>query len=382
MRVLAFITAAVFGVAGGACSGLLGIEDPTPDFGPDGRTLVAISIEPDPLSLPVGATQQLTATGMFDDGSMGDITAQTEFSVESGAAITVTPMGLAKGVAEGAATVSAKLGRISGSLGAQVLPAAPDHLVFGIGDFRIAQLQRVRLHAFAVLTDGMMQDATANATYETDNPAVAVVSAPGQVDGGSQAGMATISARLGAARAGTVKATVMAKQCRPVINEFQAGGATGSDEWVEILNPCTGAVDVAGWTLVYRAATTTGATDTNLMMTLTGQMAPGEIRLYAGQDYAGANDGKWTTGGSGGIMQANNGGIALRMGPQNTGPIADALAYGTVTGGHPFIEANALPAMMNGKSAQRLPFDGRDGDDGAADFMQVQTASPRAPNAP
>jgi hypothetical protein len=32
--------------------------------------------------------------------------------------------------------------------------------------------------------------------------------------------------------------------------------------------------------------------------------------------------------------------------------------------------------------AAGLPFDGRDDDNGAADFMQVQTGSPRAPNAP
>jgi hypothetical protein len=38
--------------------------------------------------------------------------------------------------------------------------------------------------------------------------------------------------------------------------------------------------------------------------------------------------------------------------------------------------------MANGRPAQRLPFDGRDDDNGAADFMQVQTGSPRAPNAP
>jgi hypothetical protein len=134
---------------------------------------------------------------------------------------------------------------VSGNTLAQVGPAVPDHLVFGIGDFRIAQLQRARIHAFAVLTDGTMQDATANATYGTDTPAVAVVSAPGQVVGGSQAGTAPSSASLGAARAGTVTVTVAPKACRPVINEFQTGSAaSGSDEWIELLNPCTTAIDI------------------------------------------------------------------------------------------------------------------------------------------
>jgi hypothetical protein len=383
VRVLTIMTAAVCGIAGGACSSLLGIDDPKPDFGGDGgpRTLVSIAIGPDPLSLPAGSCQQLTATGMFDDGSSEDITAQTDFSVEAGAATTVTRTGLARALSEGTSTVNAKLGQVSGSASAQVGAASPDHLVFGVGDFQLAQLQRARLHVFKVLDGGAMQDATANATYHTDAPAIATAPAPGQIDGGSQAGTATISVCLGGAREGTVKVTVAAKQCRPVINEFQTGGAvSAANEWVEILNPCTAAVDVTGWTLVYRGATVIGATDSTLMATLAGQLAPGEIRLYAGVGYIGTSDDTWQ--GATGLMGQASGAIALRMGPKDVGPIADAVAYGTVTAGHPFIEGAALPAMANDRPAQRQPFDGRDNDNGAADFVQVPTGSPRAPNAP
>lgn len=383
MRVLALVTAAACAIAGGACSNLLGIDDPTPDFGGDGgpRTLVSISIGPEPLMLPLGVSQQLTATGTFSDGSSDDITAQAEFSVEEGATITVTATGLARAVAEGPTTLGVKLGRIAGNATARVGPAVPDRLAFSIGDFKLAQLQRVRFHALAVLTDDTTQDATANATYSSDAPAIANVSVPGAVDGGSQAGMATISASLGPARPGTVRATVTAKTCRPVINELQAHGATSpSDEWIEILNPCTIAVNVDGWTLVYRGPNTTGTLDSLLMMTLAGQLAPGEIKLFAGQDFPGTSDGVWP--GSGGIMGQSNGAVALRMGPRDTGPIGDAITYGTVAAGHPFTEATSLPAMTNGRSAQRLPFDGRDDDDGSTDFMQVATPSPRAPNVP
>lgn len=384
MRVLTIMTAAVCGIAGGACSNLLGIDDPKPDFGGDGgpRTLVSIAIGPTPLALPVGACQPLTATGTFDDGSSEDITDQAEFSLEAGAAATVTPAGLARALAEGTSTVTAKLGQISGSATAQVGPTIQDHLVFSIGDFQLAQLQRARLRVSTVLAGGTMQDSTATATYHTDNPEVAAATAPGQIDGGSQEGTATITACLGAAaREGTVTVTVDPRPCRPVINELQAGGATGSDEWIEILNPCTTAVDVNGWTLVYRAANNVGTTDTGLMIALAGQLAPGDIRLYAGEDYAGPNDGKWA-GGSGGIMQQTSAAVALRMGPQDTGMIADAVAYGTVTTGHPFIEGVALAPMMNGRSAQRRPFDGRDSNNGMADFVQGPPGTPRAPNVP
>lgn len=385
MRVLALLATAVAAVAalgGTGCSLVLGIEDPTADFGDDTgpRTLISISIAPDPLQIPLGATQQLSATGHFDDGSDGDVTAQTQFAVKSGSTITVTPGGLAMALVEGPSTVTATIGRVTGETVATVGAAAPDHLVWGIPEVRIAQLQSVKLHAFVVLTDGTMQDATANATYSSDTPAVAIVSAPGQIDAGSASGTAMISATIGGARAGTLKVTVRNKTCRPLINEFQTAGATGADEWVEILNPCTTSIDVAGWTLVYRAAAANTGPDTDLLMTLTGAMAPGEIRLFAGQGFGGANDGKWA--GATGLMQANNGGVALRSGPVNAGAIVDAVAYGSVSAGHPFVEANATPAMAAGRSAQRLPFDGRDDDDGAADFMLLTTTTPRAPNAP
>jgi hypothetical protein len=378
VRVLALLVAAICGTG---CSLVLGIDDPTPDFGDDTgpRTLVSISIAPDPLVLPLGGMQQISAVGHFDDGSAGDITAQTEFAVASGSTITVTPAGLAKAIAEGPSTVTATLGRVTGQATGTVGAAAPDHVVFSLTEVRIAQLQSMRLHALVVLTDGMMQDATANATYASDTPAVAVVPAPGQIDAGSQAGMATISATIGGARAGTMKVTVTPKTCRPLINEFQTGSAaSGADEWVEIINPCTAAVDVTGWTLVYRAMGATAGPDTNLLMSLTGSIPPGELRLFAGQDFGGANDGKWA--GATGLMKQDSGAIALRSGPQSTGPIVDSVAYGAVSAGHPFVEANPTGTMVNGRSAQRLPFDGRDDDDGAADFVIVTAPSPRARN--
>lgn len=255
-----------------------------------------------------------------------------------------------------------------------------DRLMLSLTDVRIAQLQRVRIRVTVVHNDGTMEDATANATLESDNQAIATSPGPGQVDGGLQDGMATITAKASRARSATLKVTVTTKQCRPLINELQTGGTTSADEWVEIVNPCTSAIDVTDWSLVYRGAAVTGTTDSNLMMTLAGALAPGQILLYAGVDYAGTNDGKWTL--SSGIMGQNSGAIALRMGPKDTGPIADAVAYGTVTAGNPFIENAAAATMVNGRPAQRQPFDGRDDDDNSMDFVQVTTGTPRAPNAP
>lgn len=266
-----------------------------------------------------------------------------------------------------------------------------DHLAFSLGDIRVAQDQVVHLHVLHVHVDGTSEDVTASADYRTSDNAVASVD-PGAIRAHGQPGSATITATLGPAAPATMTVGVTSFVCHPVINELQTGDTSGSstaaaDEWVEIYNPCSVAQDVTGWTLVYRAANATTGADTNLMATLAGTMAPGDYRLYAGIGFTGTPDGPpWTN--PSGIMQQTNGAVGLRSGVMTTGPLVDAVAYGTVSAGHPFIETNPTPPMANGRSASRLPFDGKDdGDathdgDGAADFLIVQTPTPRAPNAP
>jgi len=257
-----------------------------------------------------------------------------------------------------------------------------DRLVFSSTDFKISQLQTVRLHVLHVQFDGTMDDVTADATCTSENDTIAAIGGPGVVIGGTQAGTVTIKASLGTAIPAVAKATVTANPCHPVINEVVTGGASGgADEWVEVYNPCTNAVDVTSWTLVYRAAgTISGVPDSNLMVTLTGQMLPGELRLYAGSSYTGTSDGTWP--GTSGIMQQMSGAVALRDGPKDLGSLVDSVAYGTVADANPFIETKATMMMSNGVSASRLPFDGNDTNDNSADFMIIPTPTPHALNAP
>ena len=89
-------------------------------------------------------------------------------------------------------------------------PGSSERLAFTLADVRLAQLQSVRLHVNAVLTDGTMRDVTASAVFSTDSPmiAAATASTAGQVNAGSQTGTATLTASLGTAEPGTVKITV------------------------------------------------------------------------------------------------------------------------------------------------------------------------------
>ncbi|HEY1585064.1 MAG TPA: hypothetical protein VGH63_05200, partial [Polyangia bacterium] len=53
---------------------------------------------------------------------------------------------------------------------------------------------------------------------------------------------------------------VVVANCHLVINEVQTGTTqTGTEEFVEIYNPCAGTITVDGWKLAYRAATNTSS---------------------------------------------------------------------------------------------------------------------------
>jgi uncharacterized protein YjdB len=78
-------------------------------------TVTAISVTPPTASLPVGATQQFTATGTFSDGSQGNITSSATWTSSDVTVVSISAVGIATGVDEGPATIQAAVGTINGS---------------------------------------------------------------------------------------------------------------------------------------------------------------------------------------------------------------------------------------------------------------------------
>lgn len=176
------------------------------------------------------------------------------------------------------------------------------------------------------------------------------------------------------ANAGALTVTA-ASSCHLTINEVSVAGATAGDEYVEIYNGCAAAVDVTGWTLVYRSAT--GTSDTALAA-LTGSIPAGGYRLYGGMGYVPgpAVDGTFTSGGPTGALAGAGGGVALRSGPIGTGAIVDSVGYGTAT--NAFVEGAVAMAPAANMAISRQP-DGDDTGSNAADFA-VTARTPRAAN--
>ncbi len=166
--------------------------------------------------------------------------------------------------------------------------------------------------------------------------------------------------------------------CHPVINEFQTGvTGRGTNEWVELYNPCATAISLAGWRLGYRAAANTSpltAMDAAILFTFSTQsMAPGAYLLLAGAGYTGMVDARLASG-----LGETGGGVALR---RADGVVADSVGWGTAT--NLFVETRACAAPMTtaapGTSMARTP-DGTDTNNNMADFRADTTPTPRAAN--
>ena len=97
----------------GSISGSTGLTVTVP-------VLVSIAVTPANSFVVIGATQQFTATGTYNNGSTQNLTSSVTWSSSSTATATITSGGLATGVATGSTTIQATAGALSGSTGLTV----------------------------------------------------------------------------------------------------------------------------------------------------------------------------------------------------------------------------------------------------------------------
>ena len=160
-----------------------------------------------------------------------------------------------------------------------------------------------------------------------------------------------------------------------VINEFSTG-VTGAatNEFVELYNAGTSALDVSGFKVVYRSAT--GTSDSTLATIPAGTQLPaGAFYLLGGSGYAGSTPADQAFG----LSPASTGGsLAVRDG---AGALLDAVAYGTAANGLGEGQPATAPptTAAPGSSAIRLP-DGHDTSDNSADFRATATPTPKGAN--
>lgn len=165
--------------------------------------------------------------------------------------------------------------------------------------------------------------------------------------------------------------------CHIVVNEVQTGTtATGTEEFVEIFNPCASTVTTTGYKLVYRSANNTNprsGADTASLYSLPSMMTSGAYLVIGGSGFKGTADGTLASG------LAANGAVGIRDGAGN---LVDSVGYGSVAG-NTFVETAAAPLppvlASPGGSIERIP-NGADTDDNSHDFVAANSATPGAAN--
>jgi hypothetical protein len=167
-----------------------------------------------------------------------------------------------------------------------------------------------------------------------------------------------------------------------LVSEVMTGGASASDELIELYNPSSSALPLEGLEVIY--VTATGGT-----ITRKASWAAGAVSLPAGAHLlvanaagalAGIADLTYTNG-----LAATGGSVAIRI--IGAATAIDAVGWGTAAS--PWMEGAATAAPAAGASIERLPGgaagSGQDTDQNAADFVErispdpQNTASPPIP---
>ncbi len=160
----------------------------------------------------------------------------------------------------------------------------------------------------------------------------------------------------------------------PVISEVMTGGASASDEFIELYNPAAGDLSLEGLELIYASASGTTVTRKATWDSGAPPLPPGGHLLLANAAglFAADADATYSNG-----LAAGGGSVALRL-ADTLAPV-DAVGWGTATS---WLEGAAAPAPPAGSSLERLPGgvdgSGQDTDDNAVDFAVNPAPDPQS----
>ena len=141
--------------------------------------VVSIAINPSTATIPLGTTQQFTATGTYNDGTTQDLTqtGQWTSTVATVATISDTPgtMGLATSLAVGPTTIGLASGNVTGSAALVVNPATLASIAIAPQNSSINLGAQQQFTATGTFTDGTTQDLTSSATWSSSDATIAII---------------------------------------------------------------------------------------------------------------------------------------------------------------------------------------------------------------
>jgi hypothetical protein len=195
--------------------------------------LVSIVVTPAIPVIPLGTTEQFTATGTYTDGSTQNITGTVQWSSDTPGAATISnaapTQGLASSVGEGTATITATSGTVTGSTTLTVTTAALVSLAVTPATPSVAMGTTQQFTAMGTFTDGTMQNLTSTATWSSDKVSTATINNAG-VAQSIGVGTATIMATSGTVSSSTVLTVTTATLVSIAINPATATVALGTTQ--------------------------------------------------------------------------------------------------------------------------------------------------------
>jgi len=160
-----------------------GVVSGTTLFTVSPAAVVSIAVTPAIPTLPLGTTQQFTATGTFTDGSTQNITQTVQWSSATAGIATISNasgnQGLATSVAPGSTTITATSGSIAGSTTLTVTAAALVSIAITPANPAIALGTTQQFTATGTFTDGSTQNLSSSATWGSSTTGVATISTGG-----------------------------------------------------------------------------------------------------------------------------------------------------------------------------------------------------------
>ena len=215
--------------------------------------LTSVAVSPASASLALGTTVQLTATGIFTDGSTQNFTNSATWNSSNTNAASVSSTGMVTSKALGSATISATYSGVSGSASLTVIAPALVSLAVSPTSASIAQNTTLQFTAIGTFTDGSTQNVTASVQWTSTNRSVASINVNG-VPGlamGLAAGNSTITATSGSINSSAIltvtSATLVSIAVTPVnasiplgtVQQFTATGTFSDGTTQNITNTVT-----------------------------------------------------------------------------------------------------------------------------------------------
>lgn len=144
-----------------------------------GPTLTTVTVSPSTPSVAVGKTQQMVATGTYDNGTTDTVTDSASWASSDNTIATVGSTGLVTGVAAGTATISATLDGLSGSTTVTVTVANLASISITTTDQSLSSGQTAQFTATGILQNGTTTDLTDSVTWNSSNTAAATIDSTG-----------------------------------------------------------------------------------------------------------------------------------------------------------------------------------------------------------